>query len=216
MLFSPSGRKQTRRGGLVLSVTAHAGILALGLLALSSNQMRPVIHESRCCTAALYWTGATGTSHSAGHRVPRRKKRTKPSVIPAVSAAAASAPAAATRTSQPQTAVASPQQQPTLGTGSGSENAEPALPVYFPTPGVKDRSLLPPSEQNIVVDVSISAVGEVTDEKLVRGFGNALDQIVLETVKAWRFRPATLNGTAIASTEELVFPFGQNSPGSEG
>jgi hypothetical protein len=33
---------------------------------------------------------------------------------------------------------------------------------------------------------------------------------VLSTVKSWRFHPATLNGTAVASVEELVFPFDQN------
>jgi TonB family protein len=97
-----------------------------------------------------------------------------------------------------------------VGIGVGDENAEPALPVYRPAPDVGDRSLLPPKEQKIVVEVEISELGDVTSEKLVQGLGNALDGIVLETVKGWRFRPATLNGTAVASVEQLVFPFNQN------
>ena len=97
-----------------------------------------------------------------------------------------------------------------MGIGEGDQNAEPALPVFRPAPDVADRTLLPQKEQKVIVEVEISELGDVTSEKLVQGLGNALDQIVLETVKGWRFRPATLNGTAIASVEDLVFPFNQN------
>jgi hypothetical protein len=31
-------------------------------------------------------------------------------------------------------------------------------------------------------------------------------------VKSWKFHPATLNGTAVASIEELVFPFNRDYP----
>jgi protein TonB len=111
---------------------------------------------------------------------------------------------------------ASPQQQPTptLGEGTGSDDAEPAFPTYFPRPAVADRSLLPAVEQKVIVTVSISALGDVTDETLTQGVGNSLDQIVLDTVKTWRFHPASLNGTAVASTEQLVFPFNRNSSSS--
>ena len=106
----------------------------------------------------------------------------------------------------------SPQHQQTAGFGSGSEDAEPAFPTYFPHPSVTDRSLLPAVEQKIIVNVTISPLGEVTDEKLIQGIGNSLDQIVLDTVKSWKFHPATLNGTAVASIEELVFPFNRDYP----
>ena len=79
-----------------------------------------------------------------------------------------------------------------------------------------DRSLLPAVEQKIIVNVTISPLGEVTDEKLVQGLGNNLDQIVLNTVKSWKFHPATLNGTAVASIEELVFPFNRDYPSDNG
>jgi TonB family protein len=111
----------------------------------------------------------------------------------------------------------SPQQLAELGLGGDANDAEPALPLYFPSPGIMDRSLLPAVKQNVVVDVSISAAGDVTDEKLVRGLGNSLDQIVLATVKSWRFHPATLNGTAVASVERLVFPLDKDwQPNQQG
>jgi TonB family protein len=69
--------------------------------------------------------------------------------------------------------------------------------------------MLPTSDENVVVDVDVSALGEVLDEKLVRGLGNNVDQVILETVKNWKFQPATVDGNAVASVAELVFPLGQ-------
>ncbi len=67
--------------------------------------------------------------------------------------------------------------------------------------------MLPSSEQQVIVDVKVSAGGDVLEATVVRGLGNALDQIVLDTVKTWRFHPATVNGTPVATEAELVFPF---------
>jgi outer membrane biosynthesis protein TonB len=57
--------------------------------------------------------------------------------------------------------------------------------------------------------VKVSALGEVLDEKLIHGLGNGVDQIILDTVKSWKFHPATVDGNAVASVAELVFPLGQ-------
>ena len=98
------------------------------------------------------------------------------------------------------------------GNGSDAQDIHPAFPVFSPHPPVSDRSLLPSSEQKIVVDVSVDAFGQVVSENLVRGLGNKLDKIVLETVKTWRFQPATLNGKPVATEAELIFPFNLDYP----
>ena len=98
------------------------------------------------------------------------------------------------------------------GDGADAQNATPAFPVFSPKPPVADRALLPAAEQHIVVDVNVSEAGEVTGETLVKGMGNALDQIVLDTVKTWRFHPATVNGNPVASEAELIFPFNLSYP----
>jgi protein TonB len=64
----------------------------------------------------------------------------------------------------------------------------------------------------VVVDVKVSAAGDVLEATLVKGIGNGLDQIVLDTVKSWRFHPATINGNPVATEAELVFPFNLNYP----
>lgn len=98
------------------------------------------------------------------------------------------------------------------GNGSDSQDIHPAFPVFSPHPPVSDRSLLPSSEQKIVVDVGVDAFGQVVSENLVKGLGNRLDKIVLETVKTWRFQPATLNGKPVATEAELIFPFNLDYP----
>jgi protein TonB len=98
------------------------------------------------------------------------------------------------------------------GSGADQQNADPAFPVFSPHPPVSDRSLLPSSNQEVVVDVKVSAAGEVLEVTLVKGIGNGLDQIVLDTVKSWRFHPATINGNPVATEAELIFPFNRNYP----
>jgi protein TonB len=71
---------------------------------------------------------------------------------------------------------------------------------------------LPSSEQKIVVDVNVDALGQVVSEKLVRGMGNQLDQMVLQVVKTWRFHPATVDGKPVASEAEVIFPFNPSYP----
>lgn len=98
------------------------------------------------------------------------------------------------------------------GNGSDAQDIHPAFPIFAPHPPVSDRSLLPSSEQKIVVDVGVDALGQVVSENLVKGLGNRLDKIVLETVKTWRFQPATLNGKPVATEAELIFPFNLDYP----
>ena len=98
------------------------------------------------------------------------------------------------------------------GNGDSAEDARPAFLVFSPRPAVTDRALLPSSEQKIVVDVNVDALGQVVSEKLVRGMGNQLDQMVLEIVKTWRFHPATVDGRPVASEAEVIFPFNPSYP----
>lgn len=98
------------------------------------------------------------------------------------------------------------------GIGNDDEDAMPAFPVFSPRPAVTDRSLLPQTQQKVIVDVKLSADGAVLDETLVKGLGNSLDAKVMEIVKTWKFHPATIDGKPVASEAECIFPFDQNYP----
>lgn len=224
MIFSTARIEQRPRAGLLLSLSVHAALFGVAfLLTLHWGKVRPVYRESRCCTAALYWSGNTGVS-DASPAAATSKHRAKKQTAPVPKTTLIENPM---RLLQPRTAEKPAQSrlaqsgnptmqlQQSVGTGSGTDDAEPAFPTYFPRPPVNDRSLLPAVEQKIIVHVTISAMGDVTDEKLVQGLGNSLDDLVLKTVKAWRFHPATLDGNAVASVEDLVFPFNQNYPSDD-
>ena len=102
------------------------------------------------------------------------------------------------------------------GNGSDAENVTPSFPVYSPRPAVTDRAMLPVTEQKIVVDVDVNELGAVVREVLVKGIGNRLDEIVLDTVKTWRFQPATKEGKPVPTEAELIFPFGPGTRVSAG
>jgi TonB family protein len=102
------------------------------------------------------------------------------------------------------------------GNGSDADEIHPGFPIFSPRPPVSDRALLPATERKIIVDVNVDALGQVTDEHLMQGLGNRLDQIVLDTVKSWRFQPETVNGKPVASEAELIFPFNLQYPLTEG
>ena len=109
----------------------------------------------------------------------------------------------------------SAQHEPVPGNGNDAQSADPAFPVFSPRPPVTDRTLLPSFNQQVIVDVKVSAAGDVLEATLVKGIGNPLDQIVLSTVKTWRFHPATINGNAVPTEDELIFPFDQSYPIAE-
>jgi TonB family protein len=226
MIFSQQRRQQHRPTGLVLSLATHAAVFVIAfLLTLHWGRVRPVYRDSRCCTAQLYWTGSTGISDSSPavvlpHSIPSPIPAPRTSLIQNPvrlrQPRAPKHPAPAAQNRLARSATPSLLQQQSIGTGSGTDDAEPAFPTHFPRPAVTDRGLLPVVEQKIIVDVTISAQGDVTDEKLVQGLGNSLDDLVLRTVRTWRFHPATLNGNNVASVEQLVFPFNRDYPSEDG
>jgi TonB family protein len=195
--------------GQCTSIAAH--LLVIGLLLLAGRQawkVRPVNTRGGSPSTVLYWTSAAGAAPAQPHRQVTEK-------IPTPKHALKNPPKPPEQQKPTQTASAGNSATPSLlaGTGNGSEDATPAFPVYSPSPEVADRSLLPQSDENVVVDVNVSAQGEVLDEKLIHGLGNGLDKAILEIVKSWKFHPATVDGNAVASVAELVFPLNKRYRG---
>jgi periplasmic protein TonB len=57
------------------------------------------------------------------------------------------------------------------------------------------------------VEVTIDEKGNVADTKVLESLGYGLEDKVLEALKNWRFTPATMNGIAIASRQDVHFHF---------
>ncbi len=90
----------------------------------------------------------------------------------------------------------------------GSGSVEIALTTYSPSPK-PDLSVLPHGVQgDVVVDVTIDPNGKVANLAVLHTLGYGIESSVIGTLKSWTFRPATKDGTPIASVQELHFHFG--------
>lgn len=90
----------------------------------------------------------------------------------------------------------------------GSGSIQIALTTYSPSP-VPNLSVLPHGVQgDVVIDVTIDSSGRVSDLNVLHTVGYGIETSVMDTLKTWTFRPATKDGTPIASVQELHFHFG--------
>jgi TonB family protein len=192
---------------LILSAALHLLISAC-LFIVEHRQKTQVVVEQKPVTFYPAMVLYAGGSRAKRTDAPAGRKKHPQDVKQATDLAINRNPTPAQ--GQP---VAAPDSQ-AAGSGADQQSADPAFPVFSPHPAVSDRSLLPRLNQEVVVDVKVSAAGDVLEATLVKGIGNGLDQIVLDTVKSWRFHPATINGNPVATEAELVFPFNLNYPTS--
>jgi TonB family protein len=93
---------------------------------------------------------------------------------------------------------------PTSGTGTTSGVAKVAQTaaelIDSPRPSYPVLSLRRGEQGTAVVRIQIAVDGSVAGVELVESSGfTRLDDAALNGVRAWRFRPATRNGVAIAS-----------------
>jgi len=92
-----------------------------------------------------------------------------------------------------------------LGPGSGIE-ARPAIPLVFPDPAVYPWQLKD-VQGDVIVAVTIDEQGNVTAMKILQSLKQDIDEKVLATLRGWRFRPASMDGVAISSRQDVHFHF---------
>jgi TonB family protein len=211
-------RNSRFRGPLPIyaSLSAHALLAALLVAAGIRLQPRLVRSGGEYQIAMVQVAGGSAFQKSSlfvapngartgGKEQPDHKPNVRPKPVKRTVAKASGSGAQAARSQDHGSSSAA-------GNGSSAQNATFAFPTFSPKPPVADRTLLPASDQQVVLNVKLNEAGEVIDETLVTGLGNELDQMALTTVKTWRFQPATLNGQPIPSEAEVIFTFGPKYP----
>lgn len=83
----------------------------------------------------------------------------------------------------------------------------PALPVVFPDPMIPRSEIPPGVEGSVIVEVTIDDHGTVVETKVVQPLGYGIEERVLAAVRNWRFTPATIDGKAISSQQDVYFHF---------
>lgn len=202
---------------VVVSLACHAVAVAFLIAGATRASLKKPEPSTLCCVAALEVAGGSQAVRLPLPVAPAAIRSTKQPLAHEPLARPASPPLfrRPPKGSGTNAATARPTDLGTnsvAGNGSDARNTTPAFPIFYPNPAVHDRSLLPDSERPVVVDVQLTAAGEVVGETLVKGIGNALDRMAIEIVKTWRFQPATVNGKPVASEAEVIFSFSQRYP----
>jgi TonB family protein len=86
------------------------------------------------------------------------------------------------------------------------EEVRPALPVVAPDPTVAATELNG-LQGDVVVEVTIDEKGNIVQKVVIQSLAPAIDGKVLEALENWRFRPATRNGVAIPSKQDVYYHF---------
>jgi TonB family protein len=84
-------------------------------------------------------------------------------------------------------------------------DVKPAFPIVYPSPDLSRVDLPLGYQGEIVVEVTIERDGSVSDMKVIQSVGHGVDEKVLATIQRWRFRPAILDGSPIASKHDVHF-----------
>jgi TonB family protein len=69
--------------------------------------------------------------------------------------------------------------------------------VYMPTPDYTDPARIAKFQGSLILLVTVSEEGRAEDLKVLQGLPFGLNQHALNTVRTWKFRPATLDGKAV-------------------
>jgi len=87
------------------------------------------------------------------------------------------------------------------------EEIRPALPIVATDPVVDPAELPGGTEGSVVVEITIDEKGSIVQEVVLQSLGTAIDSRVLAALENWRFRPATRNGVAIPSKQDVYYHF---------
>jgi TonB family protein len=102
---------------------------------------------------------------------------------------------------------------PPAGTPYGSQGpafgdeVRPTLPINAYEPVVDPNELPGHVEGSIVVEITIDDKGNIVRKTVLQSLGAAIDNKVLAALENWHFRPATRNGVAIPSKQDVYYHF---------
>ena len=211
-LLPNTGRRRWR-ASLLASTAAHAALLLLMVVSL--------YHAPTFIKASLVARGEGGKvtliySPSAP-AVPKTKVRSRQDALTYIKNTPQFAPRHTGSRTPKEESQARPVEEATTSVRAGSpygsmyaDNTDgpvirPAIPQVFPDP---PRAEIPRGvEGDVVVELTIDETGNVIDTRLLKGIGHGVDEQVIATLRTWRFRPATKDGSPIPSKQDYKHHF---------
>jgi periplasmic protein TonB len=206
-MFSPPPTGPRFRKSTWLSVAAHALVMAVFVFSLRHRPVRVFTLPGTASGTHLELAYLPGRAPAPAVPTHTKARVKAPPTPPTPVKAPPALPHLTVTEAAPSPAAVTP--DATTGSDSwGSGSIQIALTTYSPSPK-PDLSALPHGIQgDVVVDVTIDPSGKVADLAVLHGLGYGIESSVIGTLKTWVFRPATKDGTPIASVQELHFHFG--------
>lgn len=82
-----------------------------------------------------------------------------------------------------------------------------AVSIVAPDPPIVRTKLPEWIRGDVIVEVTIDEKGNVIATRVLQTVGFGLDQIIVDTLRQWRYIPAKVDGVAVASREDVHFHF---------
>jgi TonB family protein len=89
----------------------------------------------------------------------------------------------------------------------GKDDTKFAKPVFTPEPEFSEEARRAQFQGNVVLNIVVDKAGNVDRIRIEKAAGRGLDDNAVESVKTWRFQPATRNGQPVAVEMNIEVSF---------
>ncbi|HET9281145.1 MAG TPA: energy transducer TonB [Candidatus Angelobacter sp.] len=96
---------------------------------------------------------------------------------------------------------------PIYKVGIGKDDVKPPKATYTPEPEFTDEARKSGFQGTVVLGVLVNKNGQVSRIRIEKPLGKGLDQQAVESVKTWRFNPATKDGESVAVEMKVEVSF---------
>jgi len=195
MFSFPQPGSRRRRASLLLSLLIHCGVVYLWL------HRAPVFVKPSSAAWGKHGLSENVTYFPAPQESKPAEKKT-PLRFQAKAVLAEANPEILNKSARAGTEYGSLSHRVSSGT-----EALPALPLVFPDPAVFPWQVPKGLTGDVIVEVTIDEQGAVTETRLLQSLEPGIDERVVATVRNWRFKPATVDGVAISSRQDVHFHY---------
>lgn len=205
-----------RRPFLAGSVVFHCLVLAWLLHSPAAIFVSPnsIQHgENGTAVTEIYWTQQMSAEEQRTlekeqlvWKAPAKNKHQKVKEEPVPDTGPVDTAISASKVDSATPSVGSPYGSLTYGSISGLE-VRPAIRIRGSEPHLDPDELEGTPEGNEIIELTIDAGGEIVEKTVIQSLGPVVDAKVLAAVADWRFRPATKDGVAIPSKQDVYYHY---------
>jgi|SRR5581483_10274559 len=211
-MFAPIHYDAPRRQGHVVTVSLTLHLLFLGWILHSPKPLfvapsEIVKGQGGSSLTRIYFGGRTGVTqaHPEHERYSHQAKSQVPKELPRLAARMQKGNEMRDSLASNGPSAGSLYGSLSYGSISGLE-VRPALPVISFDPDISS-DLLNGSVGDVVIEITIDSVGNITEMHVLQSLGPAVDHQVLAALEKWHFLPATRNGVPIPSKQDVHYHF---------